>query len=304
MDIKILKEKILDNNVKDCFFIFVNSKNSFLSTQYINKISSISNIQLEYIDDVMNLISDNIDIFASDDITVNSLRIFKCEKFDILDDRLKLIKNLIIITDKITKEAEELFEYNIVKMPDIEDWCIKDYVYSNCDGVDTKDLDWLINLCNNDINRLDNEIKKISIFTKNQRKFLFKDFVRDGIFNDLSQYNIFNITNAIQSKDINALKTILPEISRIDVEPVGLITLMNTNFRKILSVWFNVNPTPENTGLKSNQIWAIKNLPRSYTREQLIDIYKTVTLVDAKLKTGEMPVSLIIDYLIIKILSA
>ena len=141
--------------------------------------------------------------------------------------------------------------------------------------MEKQDLDLFLEMCNHDIYRVYNELSKIQGFGKTQRKFIFKQMLSEGAFNDLSQYGIFHLTNAIQSKNIDEIGKILS--TNIEIEPLALISLLYQNFRKMLVVWFDKNPTPDSTGLKSNQIWAIRNLPRNYTKEQLIQIFKFST---------------------------
>lgn len=70
----------------------------------------------------------------------------------------------------------------------------------------------------------------------------------------------------------------------------------------MIMVQTSSNPTPETTGLDSKTLYAIKKLPRSYTPEQLVKIYTTLLDIDRQIKTGELPVELTIDYMLVKIL--
>ena len=65
----------------------------------------------------------------------------------------------------------------------------------------------------------------------------------------------------------------------------------------------NNNPTPDNTGLDSKQIYAIKKIPKLYSPEQLKNIYTFLCDVDRKLKTGELPVDMKINYVMCKVLT-
>lgn len=271
---------------------------TFLVTQYVEAIAKMYDDVL-IVDDLQNIYVSN-SIFGE---THNCLKLFYIDKLEMLDERFRSASDVIIIADKISANILGQYPDNVLIFPVVEDWQIKDYVYSRCDGVETEKLDWLIELCNSNLFRLKYEADKINVFPLTQRKYLFDTFLRDGVFDDLSQYTIFNITDAIQKKDAEELGKILEELSRIDVEQVGVVTLLHNNFEKLIKVWLTNNPTSENTGIKSNQIWAIKNLPRVWSKEQLIKIFKIICDTDNLYKSGKLPVSKILDYIILKVFS-
>ena len=304
MTLEELKNKIEEKTLTNELIILVNADSSFLSNQYINAISNIKNKKIQYLDDLSSVESSRVDIFGGGvEVEDNTLRVYKCDTFLTTSSTLDKEVDLIIVCNKIDDKCTAQYSDYIIRLPVLEEWMIKDYVYSLAEGVKDKDLDWLMRICNNNIDRLDNEISKLTLFDSRQRQELFQDFVDEQMFDDLSEFNIFNISNALQSRDRSKLKQILPEIKNIDVEAVGLVKILWQNFRKMITVWMNSNPTPENTGLKSNQIWAIKNLPKVFNKEQLINIFEIVSEVDYKLKSGMLDANLIVDYLTIKTLS-
>ena len=68
-------------------------------------------------------------------------------------------------------------------------------------------------------------------------------------------------------------------------------------------MWLASNPTPENTGLKSNVIYAINKSPRVYTKTQLLDAYQFLNNIDKMLKTGQIDVKWLVDYTLCKVLT-
>ena len=133
-----------------------------------------------------------------------------------------------------------------------------------------------------------------------------RQFKIDGVYNDLSDLNIFTLSTAIQNKDLQSIKNVLIHLltaaTVVDVEPLGLYTLLYNNFKKMIKVWLSRNPSSESTGIPSNQLWAIKNLPRVYTKDQLIKLFCMLTELDSKYKQGNFPMELLVDYLILKCL--
>lgn len=296
MTIKDLKKSIEEKSFSDNLLIFVAEKDSFLVHQYIKKISEIKNLQISYVDNIKNtgdsLFSESPDF----------LYIFEVEELK-LSENLPSLKNFIIVCEKISEETLSLVKDIVIDFPKLEEWQMKDYVYSRGKGVNTKYLDWLFCICNKNIYRLDKELDKLDLFEEAHRNFIFENFIKDGVYEDLSNFQIYDLTNAIQIKDFDKISSILADIENIDVEPTGLLTLLYGGFKKIINVWLDKNPTPESTGLKSNQIYAIKNLPRNYTKEQLINVFEFLTTVDFKLKNGYIDANNLIDYIIIKVLS-
>lgn len=137
------------------------------------------------------------------------------------------------------------------------------------------------------------------------RDFLANKFFSDNVFSDLSNLTIFNFTNSIITKNVETLKQILLQFDSIDIEPIGVITVLYKNFKNILNVQLNSNPTPENTGLSSKQIWGIKNNSIGYfSKESLIDVFQFILSLDFKVKTGELPIDMLIDYVIVKVFNA
>lgn len=302
MDITQAKQQVESNNLKDTFVIFKYKDVPFVAYQYINKIHTELELPINYLDNLDSLGVSQVNLFATTG-TPKQINVFSCEELDYPNEKLKDQKNLFIIAKKISSKTQKLFSEFIVEIPKLEDWQIKDFVYSNLEGIDSKKLDWLISICNYDIYRLNSEIGKLKLFQPNERKYLFDNMVYEGAFNDLSSQNVFNITNAVTNKNISQLVNALKEIKNFDAEPLGVVTLLYQGFRKMIQVWLSKNPTPENTGLKSNVIYAINKSPRVYTKEQLLKCFLELTDIDRKIKTGNFDMNVLIDYVICKVLT-
>lgn len=302
LDIGTVKTSIETKSIDDKLIIFYCKDEYFIAYQYVKEIAKQKNKRIHYLESMPASTSSAFDLFGTQDIE-DDIRVFSCEEFISTNSQLAEEKNLYIITNKIDKKTKELFDEYIVEIPKLETWQIKDYVYSNAEGVDSKNLDWLIEVCQGDINRIDNELSKIKLFSENEQKYLFDSMKSEGAFRDVSTFNVFNITNAITSKDITLLLNSLREIKSIDAEPLGVVTLLYQGFRKLIQVWLAKNPTPDNTGLKSNVIYAINRSPRVYSKNQLLRCFLEMTDIDRKLKTGQIEISWLIDYTICKILT-
>ena len=293
MNILELKNKIKQKMIDNSSIIFKIQDCKFIPEQYLKEISKILNKHVEYIE--QEEIS-NLNIFECDD---NSMRVCYCDYFT---KKTLMNQNYLYIITKKIKHEKELSKH-IIEVPELEDWQIKEYVYSMLEGIEEKELDWLIDICNKNIYRLDNEISKLTIFGENERKYVFEDMKYEGNFNDLSSFNVYDITNSITTKNIDKLNKALTEIYNFDAEPLGVVTLLYQAFKKMIQVWFSKNPTPETTGLKANVIYAINKAPKVFNKEQVLQCFIEMVNIDKKLKTGLIETKYLIDYCVCKILS-
>lgn len=196
-----------------------------------------------------------------------------------------------------------MFKPYIIEIPKIEQWHINAYANKLAEGANKKDIDFVLSLCSNNLDRLNCELSKLELFSIAERKFLLEQMIMDGSFNDISDYTIFNFTNALIKKDMQTLKSIYKEIKNVDINEFGLAITLLKNFKNIISVHLNNNPTVANTGLSDKQLYAIKKLPRCFSQESLVNIYKFLCSIDSKIKMGELPIELSIDYITMKVLT-
>jgi DNA polymerase III delta subunit len=299
MQLEQLKTQILDGSLRENFFIFKIEDNDFLANQYIKAISK--NKDLLYIKDLSDLLKSKDGLLNTQN---DYFSIYRCSSFNIIDNYFHSASNLIIVASSVSKEAESEYYYNVVKFPKLEEWHIKEYAYTLGEGISKEELDLFVEDANFNIFRIDNELSKLKYFSPSQRKYLFGQMALEGSFRDISNYSIFSLTKSIQAKDIEAIKKILIKEDSIDIDPISIMSILYQNFRNMILVWLDKNPTPETTGLKSNQIWAIKNIPHNYNKEKLIKILKFLTSLDYKLKSGELPNKNLFSYILVSVLNA
>lgn len=296
MEIKTLKKSIEDKSIKVGFLIFKYTDTDFLPLQYLHEIREVLGVDVQFVDDIRSVLRTK-NFFFGDDAEI--LNVFSCDTFSDDIPSLSQQTNLIVICKKVSKECMQLFKDSIIEFPKLEEWQIKDFVYSIASGVGEKKLDNLINICGKDIHRIDKELKKIKIFKEEERKYVYDKFLTDGVFDDLSEHSIFDFSNAILKKDISSLSKIYSELDRIDVEPLGLVKLLYDNLKVILSIQLDPSSTAESLGITSNRFWAIKkNNCGFYTKEQLLQMFHLVADIDRKLKSGEITTDIMVDYII------
>lgn len=293
MTIEELKQNIEQNTLSDDLLIFINrSKSTFLIHQYINAIAKNKKLDIEYIDTLPNV--DNI--FLADNVST-TLQVYFT---DTLPENISTdLHNIIIVAKTLPSDTNINLSAFIVDMPELLEWQISDFIYTLCKGADTRKVDTIIKSNKYDISKLYLEAQKLSIFSESERKYLIDDFIENNIFVLASEKTIFDFITALLQRDIELVKQIYSKLAVIDIEPTGVLTLLQRNLKKYIDVWLSKNPTPESTGLKQNQIWAINNLPRYFTADELINKYKFILSLDKKFKSGQLPVNYLLDYIII-----
>ena len=303
MTLKELKESIEDRTFQIASMILV-AEDKFIPLQYVEEIKKFPNTKVIYLNSLNDLSTED-DIFAeSSTSSSDELFVLNVPVVDFCEEVVYNKNNIMIITNKISKESETFYKNIIINVPKIVDWQIKDLAYTYARGVEHKHLDWLIQCCGSDVHRLYNEVSKLEIFNQHDRAVLFMQMCQDGAFDDLVTNTIFNFTNAISKKDVAALKAIYSEIDNMDVNDFGLLTILLNNFSNVVQIQLGVNPTPEKVGLKPGQFNAIKRNCGVYTPKQLINIVSMLNDIDRRIKIGEFPTNILRDYMVMSILAS
>ena len=291
MTLPEVKQYLTDNQNIDKMLIFKCEDTDFIGMQYTKKLAEIRNAEIINVESLEDIPTSN------PFIEENLIYLYRCESFDkIIEEN----KQLIIITKKLSKDVlKELSDYIII-VPKLENWMTEDFIKLNCSGLDNEMVSWFVANYDNDIYKILLEIDKLKVFPPDTRKYLFEEFYNNGVFDSPDKNNAFALSSALQSKDKNSLIQLLSKNN--EIEPISAMSLIQSNLKKLCKVWLNKAPNPDNTGLKSNQIWAINNLPRTYTKEQLVKAFEIVSGLDRKIKSGEFPIELTIDYIVVKLM--
>ena len=289
-----LKEKIENKTYEKNMLIFKYEDTDFIPNQYIKEIQKIVGEEVVYVESLSEVGSNNNGFFAEEQMYV-----YECDK---LDSYISYNKDLIIVTKNIPKDVLKDFQEYITIVPKLEQWMIEDYIKSYCDGLSDSTVKWFLERYN-DVYLITEELDKLTLFPRDARESMYKEFKINNVFSPSVNEQSFELTLALQSKNKDKVRGILEDAYKIEIDPIYTLFMLHTSFKKLLKVWLNKNPTPDNTGLKSNQIWAINQQPRVFSREKLISIFEELSSMDTKIKSGEFPIEDSIDYLIIKIMS-
>ena len=299
MTIRELKHNLENNIVVNQFMIF-RADELFTPQQYVIKIAELSNKLIN--DCTLDMLVNDSDMFGENELTLDVCYLDDLDEFiDNMQDKTYKI----IVTKKISDPSIKIkYSDNIIEFNKIEEWMLKDYAYSLLPTVDRKNIDWMLEAAGYNIYRIQSELDKLLIFEDVLRDDLLSDLRANGMFSDISTFTIFSFTDALIIRDKQKVLAILKEIENIDIEAVGLVTVLYKNLKNIISIQLGKNPTPESTGLKPNQFAAIKYRINKYNTAQLMKVFEVVTTIDYRLKNGEMPADLIIEYLYLNLLLA
>lgn len=287
MDIKELKNKIESKSLDERFMIWImsNEYSNIIADQYLSHISTFWGLSVKRIETINEIPDDS---FIEDD----NLYVIKTDKWESSDRH----DNCVVICNK-SKDG--------IVFPKLEDWMLIDLALAKVPGLDKQDLEWLITLYNGNYWRFLNDIDRLAVFEKGSQKIMFNQMLDEGQYDTLSSLTIWDLSNAIIKKDMRMIKEVLKVIDYIDVEPLGLAKVLLNNFRNILSIQLNPRCTAKEVNMSDKQFFVVKKYNIGYySKEQLIKIMEILTNVEYMFKYNELPLSLLIDYLICEILGA
>ena len=296
MELKELKEKILNKSNIQFPLVFINSNNDFLLNEYLHAISKNLSLNLRYISSISELTDITSSMFYNDDL----LFVYKPEKDTIVKEEDVKNNKIIIIYDKLPEENK----IESVEFCKLENWMIEDYASTLLPGLTKQETDWLCKICKYDIERVGLECQKLSVFNKQEQQKIFQEINDSNGYCDLNDLNIFNLTNAIVKKDILTIKNIVKDIDNIDIEGTGLVTIMLKQFLNIINIQIGKNLSAEKLGMSEKQFRAIQYNCNKYSNDELINNYKFLNNIDYKLKSGllEMTNEELVQYVLNNIL--
>lgn len=310
MKLSELKSNLLNNTLGDSLLIFIWSENTYLVNQYVKEIAKRKNQSIHYVDTYSELVNmhSNENVFG-DELEEDTLNVLSVDVFDeMANEVMTTIKNTIIICNKIAKEVihtyESYKESLIVEFPKLEPWQIKDYMKVVCSGLSSESIDKLYEITSGNIFRIDNELNKISCFSPLEQNSLFLNMLKSGAYSDLTQLTIFNFTNALVKRDFLTIGDSLRNIKNMDVDAIGLSTILHKNIKNIIDIQMNNKATPDSLGMSVKQFKAIEYNCGKISNDQLIRLLKFFDEIDFKLKSGglDMNNDAKIDYIVCKVL--
>ena len=310
MKLEELKKCIELENIPVDFMIFIRDEDNFLVNQYLNAICEINNLIKEKVN---SIIEDQSALSLVVDYS-NKLKVLDVDTFsEYLDDYSEL-QNTIVVCKKIDKSIQEKVKEYVIEFPKLVDWQIKDYMRLINKNLSAESIDWLFAACKGNINRIINELDKLSYFdTADQENILAEEkFNKSSDLMALMDYkgnylpvDVFKVIDLIFAKDFEALSQIVYHKDFLDLDFISLTNLTLTRAKQILLINYQSGITAIDLNMSDAQFKYFKKIYRGYSEEYLRYLIKTLSEVDLKLKRGYLDMSNEekLNYVFVKILS-
>lgn len=154
--------------------------------------------------------------------------------------------------------------------------------------IDDDAISMLFFRCENDVCKLEREIAKLSSYNDK----ITVDVISKMVSKPLED-NVFELSNALLSKNRSKTMKIYTDLKLLKVEPIQLIAMLASQFRLMLQI-----AILKKEGKKDDQIASllkvnpyrikiVKRYLEKYTLNNIKDILVELSTLDAKIKTGE-----------------
>ena len=296
MDIKQLKLEIESNVVSSNQMVWKLTDDSswFIAKQYIDLLAKNRGLTVKYID--------SFDEVASQGFVVDmNLYIYKVDELK----EYKAVDNSIIVCYKTNRSDS-------IVIPKLESWQFIDYIQTIVPGVDRNDLEWLATQYEFTYDRKTtvryfrfyNDMLKIALFPESVQSSIFNELYEDGEYSTLSNLTIFDLSNAIMRKDTKLALEVLKVFPYIDSKPdIWLLSILLTNFKNVIDIQLNQNVKAADLGMSDKQYYVVKKYNCGvYSNEELMRIYKLLTILEYKFKFEGLSADKLVDYIVVNVL--
>lgn len=279
-----LKNFINNKIVPSDFMIFVSKDCPFLANQYVKALGELSIGGVNKINSIYEPQQSSIMLLAS---PTEALNVVFTDTFDERSEDYTQFENTIVVCEQVSKDIAKNVEKYIIKFPKLLDWQIFDYAKTICPIIDTEDLQWLVKATDCDIERVLNELDKVSLFNKSEQKEVFSA-IRFDPQSDLYKADLFNIVNALVAGDSAVLFDFIKHDGYEIHEPVVLANRTLSSLKNIILIARNPQLTAADLGVSPGQYNFIKNRYRSLNVEAVKYKIKFLSNFDLLLKTSQL----------------
>lgn len=285
MNIEEVKFDLEHNTWKYNNAIFKIQDTDFIAFQYIEKIAEIQGKQIEIVDNLESISVSNNELF---EVTNSKLYVFKCETFD----KEITLKDTYIICKKVDVDKCS----NVIEIPKLTDLFIKDWLFSVCEGVSQNKLESLFTNIPN-IYCLKQYVDIITTFNLSERESVLDKLISNNQLQFENSKTVFDFATSIVNFDLNALLNIYRNIDYIDINNIGLVTILIGQIRKFIDAKCS-NVFSSELNMTEKQFYYLKSHCK-YSLKQLLKLYDFLTDMDVKLKTGYLDSGYWVDYIIL-----
>lgn len=290
-----LKESISNKVLPPEFMVFIKKENEFLTNQYVSALSQLAPGGLNKISSIYEVTHSSLVLLTSQE----SLNVLYVDTFEERAEDYKQFENTIVVCNQVDKTIAKAVEEFCVKFPKLTDWQISDFAKTLCPGLDDDEITWLIQVTKGDINRILNELEKVSLFNKDQQKEIFNNVIFDPQ-SDLYELDLFKISNALVDGDTLTLFEFLSHNDYETLEPVALANRAFSSLKNILVISQNPSLTAEECGVSAGQYRFIKINYRNINIIAAKEKLRFLSAFDSDLKSSKLEMSKrsLMDYLI------
>ena len=220
--------------------------------------------------------------------------------------------NLLIIeakklnnVSKITKELKKKCKYQTVELDP------KKYIKASLEGyeIDNSTAFFLAEYCGNDISKISCECEKLKNYKLKEKKITKKD-IEEIIIPKLGEEKevTFSFTRALAMRDKKMALQKYRELLSYNIEPLGIIGLLASQFRIVYQVKLLVKEKLTNKEitekLNENSDYRIaktRELIPYYTEEELLKYMQSLAEMDYRMKTEDVDGNHLIEMFILSV---
>ncbi len=280
--------------------------NKILNENKINK-ESVTTYDLE-INSLKNALIDINTISLFEDVKcIICKNLINVKELDELKEYLKQkTNNILILVMKNAKDNKPLYNLckNIIDLSSID---INKYVKEELKDytISPLNINLLINNCNNDFNRIKNEVEKLKMYKYNEKEITKEDInllVKKSLDN-----NIFDLIDYINKKDRKNAYKIYNELIKNNEVPVKILVTLANNYRLMYQVKVLLESKSDEEIMKildikkEGRLYILKKQTYNFTSSRLLDILKELAKADLNIKSGKITDKLAMELFFSKI---
>jgi hypothetical protein len=286
MTIIELKNFISNGLMPSDFMIFVQKDNRFLANQYLKALIQLAPNGLNKISSIYEPLQSSLALLTASD----SINILTVDTFEERAEDYNQFENTIVVCDQIDKSIAKSVEKYVINFPKLEEWQIFDYIKTLCGGLTPDEINWLIKATEGNLERITNELDKVTIFDKNQQKEIFASIMYDPQ-TDMYNIDLFTIVNALVEGNSMVLFEFLSHNDYDFLDPVVLVNRALVSLKNIILISQNPLLTAEDCGVSAGQFKFIKYKYTSLNLEAAKAKLKFLAGFDLDLKTSKLDMS-------------
>lgn len=284
-----LKKFITDGVTPTAFMIFINKDNKFLARQYVEALGKGYENGICKITSIYEPQQSSILLLTRQENTLNVLYV---DTFDERAESYSQFENTIVVCEQIDKSIEKDVESFVIKFPKFEEWQILDYAKMLCPAVEEADLLWLIKTTEYNIERILNELAKVSIFNKIEQQSIFAALRFDPQTDLYIQQKLYTIADALVDGNLPVLLEFVRHNNYESFEPVALVNIALTKLKNIILAAKNPNLSAEDCGMSDKQYkFFVSKYRRNLNVEAAKQKIKFLTNLDLDLKSSKLGLS-------------